>query len=64
VLTADSPTMLSVSGMILGTAGYMGPDQARGQEADKRADIWAFGVAGLHRMSQLAGSIRDALPER
>ena len=31
-------------GMILGTPGYLSPEQARGQEADKRADIWAFGV--------------------
>lgn len=43
-LTADSPTMLSVAGMIMGSAGYMSPEQARGQVVDKRADIWAFGV--------------------
>jgi serine/threonine-protein kinase len=40
--TITSPAMTHV-GMILGTAAYMAPEQARGRPADKRADIWAFG---------------------
>jgi Tol biopolymer transport system component len=44
---ANSPTLTispTRAGMILGTAGYMSPEQARGKPVHKRADIWAFGV--------------------
>ena len=41
--TITSPAMLTGLGIVLGTAAYMAPEQAKGREADKRSDIWAFG---------------------
>ncbi len=41
--TITSPAMMTGVGVLLGTAAYMSPEQAKGREADKRSDIWGFG---------------------
>jgi tRNA A-37 threonylcarbamoyl transferase component Bud32 len=41
--TITSPAMMTGAGILLGTAAYMAPEQAKGRAADRRSDIWAFG---------------------
>ncbi len=54
VTAANSPTlsvMATQAGIILGTAAYMAPEQAKGKPVDRRADIWAFGCVLFEMLS-------------
>ena len=68
--TAPSPTIsptlsleMTQAGMILGTAAYMSPEQAKGKTVDKRCDIWAFGVVLFEMLSGERLFVSETVPE-
>jgi len=63
---ANSPTLTahaSQMGLIIGTAAYMAPEQAKGRSVDKRADIWAFGVILYEMLSGQRGYLAEDISE-
>jgi serine/threonine protein kinase len=63
---SNSPTLSSTAtqqGVILGTAAYMSPEQARGKPVDKRADIWAFGCVLFEVLTGRAAFLWEDISE-
>ena len=63
---SKSPTLTvggTSAGMILGTAAYMSPEQARGQPVDKRTDIWAFGCVLFEMLTSSSAFARETVTD-
>src|SRR5229473_4638852 len=61
---SESPTMTgTIAGVILGTAAYMSPEQARGQRVDKRTDIWAFGCVLFEMLTGSSAFVRETVTD-
>jgi serine/threonine-protein kinase len=54
---------MTSAGVILGTAAYMSPEQAKGRPVDKRADIWAFGCVLFEMLTGRPVFAGDTIPE-